>query len=424
MVINSGRFSRLKHLFRNLLFKNFAYLLLTHVVSQIVMFAAFTFLARKISVENFGKFGFAQAFYAYFLLLLDLGLPIYGIKKFPVLASQAQKQELVNQLISIRMLILLALSVPYLIINILLSPNQITENLIFLMGSGLIFMVFNLEWYFRAIQRMEYIALGNVARSLCFLGGILFFIRNDSDIFFTGGIYALSFLTSVALFFIMSKAYRYFRWNFSLVQLWPIIKESAILGLSFILIQVYYNFGIIILGISRPEAEVGYFVTVHKLLIFFLAIVSLYLHAVFPHLASLVPQKVKFHRFIVKLTRWSFFASFLVSIIIVFLAEPIIVMLFGEKYAIASGPFQILIFTFWVISSRTLIENSLILTDNSGKYLTAVVIGATSNLILNSIFTPLYGIYASAAVTLVSEIIFTIVAVYLSEIKIKALIFG
>lgn len=424
MVINNRRCSSLENLFKNLLFKNFAYLLLTHVASHILTFGAFTLLARRISVENFGKFGFAQAFCVYFLLLLDLGLPIYGIKKFPLLSSEEEKQELANQLISIRLIILIILSIPYIVINLILSPDRTTENLIFLMGPALIFMVFNLEWYFRAIQRMEYIAVGNIAKSLCFLGGILFFIHNDSDIALAGGIYAVSFSASVALFFIMSKAYRHFRLRFSLARLWPIIKESFILGLSLILIQVYYNFGIIILGISRPEAEVGYFATVHKLLIFFLAIVPLYLNAVFPHLAGMVQQREKFYGFIIKLTRWSFFASLLISMVVFILAEPLIVMLFGEKYAISSGPFKILIFTFWVISSRTLIENSLILTDNSGKYLIAVMIGAMSNLILNSIFTPLYGIYATAVVTLISEIIFSIAAVYLSEIKVKVLIWG
>lgn len=386
------------------------------------MFLAYSTLAKRISVDNFGRFGVSQAYYSYFLIMLNMGLPLYAIKEFAKLQTESERIQLVNQIISTRFLIFIFLVFPYVLIAFYISQDYSTFLLILSMGITLIFMIFNLEWYYRAIQKMQYIAIANITKSFLFLGGIYIFISPKSNIISIGAIFAFSFFILVILYIVFSQLFKKIRIHLQIRKLIPILRESIVLGLSLFLIQIYFNFGILILGFSRSKAEAGYFTTIFKLLMFFLAIVTIYVKVIFPQLAVLAKEKTQLKRFIIRLTRLSSLLSLLVVIIIALLGRPIILLIFGDKYLPAVGPFQILIFTFFVITTRSLIENSLIVTNKSKKYLMAVFIGALWNLCMNLLFTPRYGIYATATITLSSEIVFLLMVLFYSEFNLREFI--
>jgi len=414
--------SRLTKYLQHTVFKNFSYLLINHILSQFLMFSAYSILARRISVEAVGVFGYAQVYYNYFLIMLNLGLPLYAIKKYPILTTESSKNELINLFITIRLFLFLLLITPYWVVAHFVAKNDITLKIILLLSFGLFVMVFNLEWYFRAIQKMYFIAIGNVSKSLFFLVGVIFLVKRDESLPLLAYIFVTAFLCMVIIYLFFSKVFRKIKFIFKIGEMLPVIKESVILGVSIILIQVYYSFGTFSIGFFRNTIEVGYYTNVYKLLMFFLAIVSLYLKAVFPHMASISTDTEKLKKFIVTLTRFAFLTSFVVTILIFFVAEKIVVLAFSQKYLPAVGPFRILILIFWIIASRTLIENSLIINNQSSKYLITVLIGASTNIVLNLLLVPLYGVYGAAVATLVSEIVFTLTAIYFSKISFASLI--
>lgn len=402
---------------QNLIAKNFSYLLLSHVFSQLLMFASYSILTRRVSVEAFGKFSFAQAYYSYFLLILNLGLPIYGIKEFARLGTEALKLQLVNRILSLRLYILFLLILPYVLLAQYMSADDVTFSIMLCFSIGLASIVFELEWYYRAIQKMGYIVIGFGVKSLVFFLGVLIWVRNDGQILFAGLMFGLGFVASSLVFYAMSDIRRSIRIIKPGKWIFPLLKESILLGISLILIQVYYNFSILVLGSFRSETEVGYYSAIFKLVMFFLAIVGIYLKAVFPHLAELVNDTDRFKRFIVRLTRLSFFASLSVVVVCVLFADILLTLAFGDQYAGAAWAFQILIFLFWIIASRTLIENSLIIQNKTRQYLWAVVSGVCVNIVLNLVFVPEYGIAAAAWSALIAETTFAVVAFYLSEFK-------
>ncbi|MCD3364065.1 flippase, partial [Clostridium botulinum D/C] len=89
----------------------------------------------------------------------------------------------------------------------------------------------------------------------------------------------------------------------------------------------------------------------------------------------------------------------------IILSKEIIVLLFGQKYVEAYIPFVILLIYILILFMRENYGYSLNAWNKENEYLKSVVISALTNLILNLIFIPMYGIIAAAMTTLVSEIL-------------------
>ena len=86
------------------------------------------------------------------------------------------------------------------------------------------------------------------------------------------------------------------------------------------------------------------------------------------------------------------------------LAGPIITFIYGVKYSGSILPLRILIWNIGVIWISIHYGNTLIACDRQNRYLVGVSLGALSNIVLNLIFIPLYGMTAAAVTTVFSEI--------------------
>ena len=60
--------------------RNFSWLTISQVVGRGLNFLALVYIARVLGAASFGLLSFVQAFVAYLILLVDVGLSTYGTK--------------------------------------------------------------------------------------------------------------------------------------------------------------------------------------------------------------------------------------------------------------------------------------------------------------------------------------------------------
>ena len=247
--------------------KNLLSLTTANIISRLIGFVTIAYLARILNASGFGQISFAQTIIAYFMLLSDLGLRAFGVRE--VARDKKQIKKHVNNILTLR--IILAIISFGLLLIFIAFINKPTEykTLIAFCGLSLFPSALSLDWLFQGIERMEFIALANIVRSLAYAGLVFLFVNSPSRIL-SIPLFALaaSFVMITPLVYSFVKNYGWFSFSFN----WPIWKEfltkALPMGFSFIMIQIYYNLDTIMLGFMKGDKVVGWYSAAYKIIFF------------------------------------------------------------------------------------------------------------------------------------------------------------
>jgi len=105
------------------------------------------------------------------------------------------------------------------------------------------------------------------------------------------------------------------------------------------------------------------------------------------------------------ITRWVFLPTFPIFLLLVVFPEATITGLFGARYSAAATALQILALGFMFHTFLGLNGMSLVVIGQPNKNLMGNIFAAASNVILNVLLIPLYGIEGAAVATTVSYIV-------------------
>ena len=387
--------------------KNFLSLSIAQLVSQAVLFLTIIYIARTLGADGFGKIAFAQAVILYFSLIANLGLSTLGIRE--VARNRNNVDSYVGNILSLRLL-LTALSFLLLLVFIAVigkSPEE--KSLLILFGLSLFSSALWLGWLFQAVEKMGFIAWARVLDKI-FYGALVILLIKDSRQLLTvpwlyvGG----SFLATGFLFYIFIRKFGRPRLRFDFPFWKKMIKRALPMGAAFIMIQIYYNFDTVMLGFMKSNETVGWYNAAYKIVLFVWAFIPIFINVIFPLMSKYYQQSRR------KLRLLIFSATKLMSSIALplgvggtILARPIMSFLYGDKYMNGVVAFQILIWTVTIISVRCTYEQSFLACDKEKRYLLGVMVGASTNIVLNLILIPYFGLKGAAIATVVSELVFS-----------------
>lgn len=388
--------------------KNFLSLLIAQLVSQAVLFLVIIYIARTLGADGFGKIAFAQAVILYFSLIANLGLSTLGIRE--VARNKNNVDSYVGNILSLRLL-LTALSFFLLLAFIAVigkSPEE--KYLLIFFGVSLFSSALWLGWLFQAVEKMGFIAWARVLDKI-FYGALVILLVKDSRQLLTipwlyvGG----SFLATGFLFYIFIRKFGKPRLRFDFSFWKKMIKRALPMGAAFIMIQIYYNFDTVMLGFMKSNEVVGWYNAAYKIVLFIWAFIPIFINVIFPLMSKYYQQSRR------KLRLLIFSATKLMSSIALplgvggtILARPIMSFLYGDKYMNGVIAFQILIWTVTIISVRCTYEQSFLACDKEKRYLLGVMVGASTNIVLNLILIPYFGLEGAAIATVVSELVFSV----------------
>jgi len=188
------------------------------------------------------------------------------------------------------------------------------------------------------------------------------------------------------------------------VRVKDIISLSLPMLMSTTMVFIIGETGVIMLGIFRPEAEVGYYAVAVKMA----ALTAFILHAVnsiaAPKFSELYHSDKIDELFYIakKSTKLIFWITTPILLIFVILGKPILHLIFGSEFAVAYLPLLILVLGQFVNCIAGANATFMNMTGNQYVLRNILFAAALSNIGINMLFTPVYGIYGAAIAAMVS----------------------
>jgi O-antigen/teichoic acid export membrane protein len=389
---------------------NTAWLFAEQVLRMVAGFLVGVWVARYLGPEKFGLFSYALAFVSIFQGIAKLGLDGIVVRD---LVQEPEKRDV--YLGTSFWLKLLGGVITFLIIVIILfiqsifTSNFFTETNIYILiiAFGIIFQSFEvIDFYYQATVQAKYISIRRIVQLILssIIKIFLVLIGADLILFVLVSLFDIISLSIMGWLIYRSQGLPNFVRYFDIGIGKKLLRDSWPLLLSSIAISIYMRIDQVMIKNMLGDREVGLYSAAMKLVEVWYFIPMIITQSVFPAIVSRYNDKQEFYRRLVILSAVMGYLGLFLSIILSLSSYFIIKILYGEKFLDSASVLSILSFiifiSFWMsgVSKRQAI-------DMQKFALFATILSAISNIILNLIFIPLYGVEGAAIVSVLNQFI-------------------
>jgi len=401
--------------------KNFLSLTFADFFNKALAFLGVAYLARVLKAEGFGKIEFAQAIIVYFLLVVNQGFSVFGARE--IAKDKTWIRIYVNQIMTMRLLLCL---VSYILLVIFVlcinQPNEV-KRLFLIYGFTLFTFSLTLDWVFQGIEKMEYVAIGRIITQVVYVGGLFLLVKKYDQLLRVPVIQVVGAITgAMFLLYTFIKKYGGIKLSYDL-NLWKqILKQSMPMGVSFLVIQLYYHFDSVLLGFMKGVTVVGWYNAAYKIVLLFIGFASLFGTSIFPVLSRYYKESLaKLHQFVLQCSRLNIFFGLPIAVGGTILSGQIIRFVYGSAYQSSILPLQILIWSVFTVYFNCSFAFCLLACDKQKEYMYSVIAGALVNLILNFVLIPKYSMLGASIATIVCEVITLGLILFYSRRIVKAI---
>ena len=386
--------------------KNFGWLFLGDVLAKSLLFFTTIWIARRLADEAFGKLSFAQAILEYFIIVVDLGLPIYGTREIAYEPKNTNK--IVANIISIRLFLAVVLLLASMTTLFFLN---IEFELKLIIAATLLWMIpwaLNTEFAFKGLEKMQFVSLGQFLFQFLFLISALIIVHQATDVlkvpFLRTG---AALMVSLTLLWVLWKKLGFS--PFYIIRIinrtdwWRFIRDSLLLVASLVVIKIYYSFDTLMLGLYGQMAEVGWYNAAYKIILMFVTFAGLLQTAFAPYFVQQKKNRDKFIQGVQKFALFLMVSGTIITTVLFSFSDLMIPFLFGDKFLNSSWILRYLSLSLIFIFADTIYLAPLLFTGSQKYYLYSVGIGAILNIILNSILIPVYSYYGAVIATILSN---------------------
>jgi polysaccharide transporter, PST family len=361
-------------------------------------------VARYLGPEQFGLLNYSMAFVALFFPLASLGLEEIVIRE--ITKNPAEKDELLGSAFGLKLVGgCLSLLVSTLIV-FLYRSNSSSWIIVSILSGAYIFQSFDvITLWFNAQTQSKYVVLaGSGAFFVTTLLKILLIRYQANLTAFALVSLCESLILMLNLIFLYQRSNQScLNWKPSLRYAKQLIQKSYPMIFSGMATVLYLKIDQIMLGQMLGDRVVGiYSVAVRISEIWYFIPVAI-ASSVTPKLISLRQSNIdQYHRKMQSIFNIVVLIAYVISICLSFLAEPLILRLYGAEY---SSSVSILIVHIWssVFVFLVVIRGIfLIAEDLAMVYMQTTILGALTNILLNLVLIPRYEGLGAAIATVFS----------------------
>lgn len=373
-------------------------------------------VVRKLGPEYLGKVQYAEVIVSYFLLLINLGIDIYGKREVALERSNLEKlSHTISELLFILSIMTFFVTIFYIGFTYFFIKDIILKKILIIYIFNIIFNFIGVEWFYVGIENQEYITKRNLMIKFLSAILILYFVRTKNDIYTYTIIIVFSLIGSN--FWNFFKLRRFIKLKIK-INLNKIIKKHIknllVLSSGIIAANILCNVDSVMIKNIVGDKELGYYSFAMKFgkipLIFATAIVAI----LYPRLCNLLGQGKKEEYY--KLTTFGIETILLFSFpasIGMFILSDTIVKIFAGNEFLPSIPIMKIFSIFILVMGIALCTGSMTLIANKRDkiYSISVVFGSVLNFLFNIIFISKIGAIGAAIATLITEITAIIVRI-------------
>lgn len=378
----------------------------------------FPYITRTVHAENYGKLSFCYSIISYFDLLAALGISSYAIREG---ASYRNDKEKINKFASeIYTINVISTVVSYFILGTLLfiwHPEIDYLKLLLIYSIEIVSTTISVEWVYNIYEEYLFIAIRTFLLQVFKIVMVFLLIHEEDDYYISAIIDAAFFLLIGIINHIRAKKIVNIRVVLS-KSITKHLKPILVLFTNTIMVSIYVNSDITMLGIMQSDTVTGIYRVSAKIYSAIKAMINGVTMVTIPRLASYVGEEHK-EKYDLLLNKILIALVMLVSPIcvgLVMTSRNIITIVSGEEYLSGALSLMILGVTLCVaMFSNILLNAVLIIYKNEKKALKTTSLSSVINVLLNVLFIPTLSLNGAALTTLISEVLVMIMAYYYAK---------
>ena len=320
---------------RSRLRENILSLSALQMASYVLPLLTVPFLVRVLGAEKFGMLAFAQAFLQYFVTLTEYGFNLSASRDIARNRDDPSVVAAIFGSVILARACLAFLGLCVLSLIVFSVPLFRADWSLYLLGYlAVAGAVISPTWLFHGLERMRAVVIISVIGRLVGVFAIFALIRSPSDYHMalaiqagTGVVIGLS-----SMVFALTALGVGWRWP-SLRDIRDRLVEGRHLFASNAAVSLYTNTNVFALGLIAGPTVAGYFSAAYKLIQAVLRMVTPFTQALYPHINAMAARsRDDALRFIRLSLRRIALGSLLLSLAVFLLAEPVVMLLFGQDF--------------------------------------------------------------------------------------------
>jgi O-antigen/teichoic acid export membrane protein len=370
-------------------------------------------LSHYLGSKGFGEYSFVLSVVGICAMLTDMGLVQVAVRSLTAGPGPARSQTLAAVLVARFYLAIAAVVISDLFA--LLVPINGTERTGILLMSVFYFLTIPgvIGAVFQAELEMQFSLAISIGQTVIGLGLTLALIAMHASVLALLAIQLpLAALNAVMFYLVAARRYG-LRLHLNAAHGLRVLRESLPVGISQILVVLYFRIDSVLLGLFRGPIAVAHYSAAYKFvdLAGFGAVA--FMTAVYPLMARQghASERAGLVTAYERSTEIMMFVAIPLTAIFLVLARPMILLVFPADFVPSIGALRILSLTLVPLYFNNVL-GALVLTLHRERTFLWVSLGATLlNIGLNVAFIPAYGLTAASIITVVSEMFVTVVAV-------------
>lgn len=367
----------------------------------------FSYISRVLTPIGTGKVAFVTSVLSYFSYIATLGIPIYGLREASKVRDNKEKlSKLVSELFVLNIISTIISYILLIICLMFVSKFAEYRILITIMSINIILTTIGFEWLYNALEEYSYITSRSIIFKLIYIPLTFLLIHNPDDYLWYG--FLSIFVTSASYLCNYINLHKYV--DFKKVKeldLKKHIKPILVLFSASIIINIYANFDVVMIGFIKDEFTVGLYNTALKLKTIILSISTATTSVLIPRIANSIEKKD--YELLKRLVNISVKTSFLfavpLAVYVLINGSSVILFLFGSEYLGSYSTLIILMVCVVLLVFTNLFGNQILIPYGLEKKFTiSVFVGMIINLVLNLLLIPKYGAAGAAFGTLITEL--------------------
>ena len=391
------------------------------ILGTIIALVNIGFITRYLGKDVFGEYVTILAFVSVFSIIADFGL--YSLLVRDISRPGADEKKIIGNIFSLRLISLIIVLGAAVGISLFFPYRDIVKSGVIIGAFSFFFLSSSqvLIGVFQKYLKMDRVALAEIAGRIVNLALVIWFIQMKMGFLWIVAALAFGSFANFAVIFLYARRFVPIVLQFDFKFWKKIFKEALPIAVSIALTAVYFKAAIILLSVMKPADHVGIYGAAYKVLENLIFFPAMFVGVMMPLLSDYaVSNKEKFKFVFQKSFDIIALAAMPVVFGVIASARSIILLIGGSDF-LTDTPLvlQILAFAVIFIFFGNLFGSSIIAL---GRQKTAAWIyggGAIFNIAANVIMIPKYSYFGAAISTIFTEMLVTILMLFLISKNIK-----
>lgn len=386
--------------------KNYMYSMAYQVLIMVLPLITAPYLSRVVGAEGTGIYSYTYSIAQYFVYFAMLGISNYGNRSIAkVRENIGQRNYTFSSIYQLQILTSLVAIVIYLLYCFVFVHEN--RNISLLQGFFVLSAIFDISWLFWGMENFKVTVTRQMLVKICSAICIFLFVKSLLDLWKYTTILSFGVLISQIYLFANVKSYV----SFSIVSIKDSLshfKAVLILFIPIIATSVYRVMDKVMIGALSNMTEVGYYENADKLITTCLGVVGSLGAVMLPKMSNLVANGEirKQKEYLLKSIEVTMFIAFAISFGIYSIADVFIPFFYGDAFLPSVTITKLLAVSVPFISWANVVRMQYLIPNEKDKiYVSSIVIGAVSNVIINYLLIPRYRANGAAIGTLCAEAI-------------------